>query len=153
MLNLLWMVVLACRLGTAPVGLPVVGQPAPAISSVALGGAPFSLSALRGTPVVLVFWASWCGPCREEVPEIAALVQQYGETVHVVSLNAGESPPVAADAAERWGIDWLVVFDPDGQIQANYHVNAIPLVVILDREGTIRYRDFTLPEDLSPFMD
>lgn len=152
-MNLLWMLMVACRLGTEPVGLPVVGQRAPEISSVALGGAPFSLRTLRGKPVVLVFWASWCGPCKEEVPRLAALVEQYGEKLHVVSVNAGEEPPLVARAAQRWGIGWPVVFDPDGQVQADYRVNAIPLVLIIDADGITRFRDFHLPPDVTAFLD
>ena len=143
---------LACW-SSGPPPSPTVGNPAPAIESVQLGGAPFSLSALSGKPAVLVFWSSWCGPCKAEIPHIASLTEQYSGRVAFVSINAGESPPTAARAAEAWGITWPVVFDPDARIQADYQVEGIPLTVIVDAEGVVRSRELGLPENTEAVLD
>ena len=154
-----WILAL-CLLAQAGCGLlsqeplpPAVGNPAPPIEGVQLGGAPFSLAALRGRPVVLVFWASWCGPCRREVPSLSALAEDYGDQIALIGINAGEDPPTAAQAAAAWGLSWPVVFDPDGRTQADYEVDALPLVLILDRDGKIQARGFGLPEDTRALLD
>lgn len=143
---------MACGTPAPPVS-PVEGNTAPSISAMEISGAAFSLNQHRGTPVVLVFWASWCGPCRQETPEVAELVAHYGDRVSVVGVNAGESPAVAARAAQSWSISWPVVVDPDARIQQDYRVDAIPLVVMVDKVGVIRYRGLGMPHNATEILD
>lgn len=142
---------LACSSG--PPVAPLEGRSAPAIESIYLDGTAFELADLRGRPTMLVFWASWCGPCRQEAPEVARIVEGYGEKLHVVSINAGEDPATAARAAQSMSITWPVVLDASGQIQSSYDVQAIPLVLILDAEGIIRFRGLGLPSDAHRILD
>ncbi|MFT5685007.1 MAG: cytochrome c biogenesis protein CcmG/thiol:disulfide interchange protein DsbE [Myxococcota bacterium] len=142
---------LACSSG--PPVAPLEGRSAPAISSTYLDGTAFELTALQGRPTMLVFWASWCGPCRQEAPEVARIVEGYGEKLHVVSINAGEDPSTAARAAQSMGITWPVGLDLSGAIQSSYDVQAIPLVLILDAEGIIRFRGLGLPGDAHRILD
>jgi thiol-disulfide isomerase/thioredoxin len=102
---------------------------------------------------MLVFWASWCGPCRKEAPEVATIAQGYGEKVHVISINAGEDASTAARAAQSWGITWPVVLDLNGAIQGSYDVQAIPLILILDADGVVRYRGLGMPTDAHRILD
>jgi cytochrome c biogenesis protein CcmG/thiol:disulfide interchange protein DsbE len=132
---------------------PREGRRAPGIDAQTLDGADFDLSDLRGAPVVVVFWASWCGPCRQEAPEIAALERHYGDRVRFVSVNAGEDPAVAKRAAEQWGITWPVVTDPRGAASRAFEVSAIPLVLVLDADGLVRYRGNGLPSDPHRILD
>ena len=143
---------LSCRHPDPPAD-PIVGNAAPAVSAAQLDGTPFTLAAHRGKPVVLVFWASWCGPCKRELPELTELVEHYGERVVFVSINAGETAPTAARAAAEWGISWPVVTDPDIQIQVDYRVDAIPTVVIVDADGVIRFRGLGVPDSPMALLD
>ncbi|MFT4975954.1 MAG: thiol-disulfide isomerase/thioredoxin [Myxococcota bacterium] len=138
---------------SGPPPSPHPGGVAPPISSTQLGGSAFKLSEHRGVPVALVFWASWCGPCRQEVPHLTELVKQYEGRVRFFSVNAGETAPVAVRAAASWGITWPVVFDLDARIQADYAVEAIPLLVIVDGEGVVRSRGLGLPPDITQVLD
>ena len=146
----LLMALLACD--TPEIG-PQEGRRAPDIEATALSGARVDLSDLRGAPVVLVFWASWCGPCKKEVPELRALREHYGERIHVVSVNAGEDPAIAARAAREWGLAWPVVPDTTASIARAYAVSAIPLVLILDADGRVRYRGNGMPTDAHRLLD
>jgi cytochrome c biogenesis protein CcmG/thiol:disulfide interchange protein DsbE len=142
---------LAC--GSGPPVAPLEGHTAPAIHSTLLDGSAFELSELRGRPAMLVFWASWCGPCRQEAPEVARIAQGYGEKLQVVGVNAGEDASTAARAAQSMGITWPVVLDLTGSIQGSYDVQAIPLVLILDAQGVIRFRGLGLPSDAHRILD
>ena len=144
------MALLACD---APETGPQEGLRAPDIEATALSGERVDLDALRGAPVVVVFWASWCGPCKKGVPEIAALREHYGDRVHVVAVNAGEDAAVAARAARDWGITWPVVSDPLAAIARAYAVSAIPLVLVLDADGLVRYRGNGMPSDAHRLLD
>ncbi|MEC7948610.1 MAG: TlpA disulfide reductase family protein, partial [Myxococcota bacterium] len=79
----LLMALLACN---SPEIGPQEGRRAPDIQAASLSGEAVSLDAWRGAPVVVVFWASWCGPCRQEVPEIAALQEHYGDRIHLLGV-------------------------------------------------------------------
>lgn len=143
---------LSCRRAEPPAD-PTVGNSAPAISATQLDGASFSLQAHRGKPVVLVFWASWCGPCKREIPELTELVAHYGDRVTFISVNAGETTPTAARVAAEWGIRWPVIMDPTSQIQADYRVEALPTVVIVDADGVIRFRGLGIPDSPTTLLD
>lgn len=135
-----------------PVG-PREGQQAPAFRVATLGGEAVSLESAADRPSVLVFWASWCGPCRREAAEVGQLVESYGSTVQVVSINSGEDPTKARLTAEQWGMTWPVGLDPSGQVSRAFEVDAIPLVVILDAAGVVRFRGNGLPSDPHRILD
>ena len=132
---------------------PREGKLAPAIQATAIDGHAVSLHAMQGKPVVLVFWASWCGPCRQEAPELAALAASYGGEVQFLSVNAGEDPALVKRTAAEWGISWPVVPDRSGAFSRAYSVQAIPLVLVLDADGLIRYRGNGLPSDPHRLLD
>ena len=111
------------------------------------------LERFRGKPSMLVFWASWCGPCRQEAPQVAGVARQYGESINLVGINAGEPISVAKRAAGEMAIDWPVVMDLDGRIQSLYKVSGIPLVLILDAEGVVRHRNNGVPSDVHRLLD
>ena len=124
----------------ALIGRPVdgwVGRAAPDFSGDALDGESLSLSALRGKVVVLNFWGTWCGPCREEMPELEKLGATYSAR-DVVVLGISSDPP---DVARRWlqmqGRSLRTVTDQDGKLFALYDVDAIPVVVVINRAGKV----------------
>ena len=92
-----------------------VGEPAPAITGTTLDGAPFDLASLRGRPVVVNFWASWCGPCRDEFPLFQAqLEQEGGRGLQLVGVLYEDDPEAARDFASEFGMTWPSVTDPSG---------------------------------------
>ncbi len=135
-----------------PVG-PHEGKRAPAIRLPRLDGSSFELSDAPDTPVMLVFWASWCGPCRREATEVAEIVRSYGSRVAVVSINSGEDPTKAAIAAKEWGMTWPVALDSLGAASQAYAVQALPTVVVVDRQGIVRYRGNGMPSDAHRLLD
>ena len=138
--------------GGTPVG-PMEGQQAPVFEAQRMNGSKLNLGQLRGQPTVVVFWASWCGPCRKEAPDVVRVAQSYGEKVNIVGINAGERGGVAKRAAREMGITWPVVMDSDGAIQKQYQVTGIPLVLVLDSDGRVRHRNNGVPSDIHRLLD
>jgi len=126
---------------------------APQISGVSLGGQPVSLTEFRDRPTLITFWASWCGPCRQEAPEIARVSTGFGDRINILSINAGESPEDARRGVSALQISWPVVLDTTGQIQSAYEVEGIPMVFVLDRQGVVRYRGHSMPTDVHRLLD
>ena len=147
---ILLLVLVAC--GGIPEG-PQEGQRAPSFTAARMDGGTITLDDYRGKPTVLVFWASWCGPCRKEAPDVVRVAKSYGNRVNLVGINAGESVDVAKRAAPQLGITWPVVLDPKGKIQSQYEVTGIPLVMILDADGRVRHRNNGIPSDIHRLLD
>jgi cytochrome c biogenesis protein CcmG/thiol:disulfide interchange protein DsbE len=146
----LFAVLVACE--STPVG-PYEGQQAPSLRGTTLDGGSAELAALQGKPVVIVFWASWCGPCKREAPEVVKVAASYGDRVHILGVNAGEALPTAQRAAGAWGMSWPVVSDGDRSLQKRFKVQGVPLVLILDREGRVRHRNNGVPSDIHRLLD
>lgn len=99
------------------------------------------LSDFRGTPVVLNFWASWCGPCKAEMPEFEEAYHAYGDQVQfmMVDLVSGRSETKAMGLAviEEAGYTFPVFFDANQEASAAYGINAIPMSIFIDANGAI----------------
>ena len=121
------------------IGSPLIGKPAPALAGTTLDGAAFDLAAQKGSPVVVNFWASWCGPCREEFPLLEAAVKRHAGSGLVVvgSLYKDDADPARAFVAEQ-GATWPTVTDPDRAIGAAWKVLGPPQTFLIDRDGVIR---------------
>ena len=146
----LWTLVVGCW--STPDG-PHEGQEAPQFQARAMSGGSFDLKQMKGKPTMIVFWASWCGPCRQEAPDVVRVQKNYGSRVNLVGVNAGEKGPIAKRAALQMGITWPVAMDPDGAIQSLYEVSGIPLVLILDENGVVRHRNNGVPSDVHRLLD
>ena len=121
------------------------GEPmARALPDVALldaSGAPVSLDELRGRPLVLNFWATWCPPCDEEMPALEALHQQQGsEGVQVVAVNLQETPSVVAAYLAGKGLTLPALLDSAGELAAHLDVTYLPTTFFVDEAGIIRSR-------------
>jgi peroxiredoxin len=113
---------------------------APDFELVTLDGTTARLSDLRGKVVLLNFWATWCPPCKAEMPDQEALYREYGPSQDflVVGINYEEdAPPVGAFIRER-GLTFPVWLDRKGEVAAKLGVRGLPVSFIIDREGLIR---------------
>jgi len=117
-----------------------VGRAAPDFRLSRLGGGDLRLSDLRGQVVILNFWATWCAPCREEMPEFVrqyAALHDRGLEIVAVDLQEAEGPVQAF--VNEFGIGFPVLFDRSGEVARTYRVkNQLPGTMIIDRDGVIR---------------
>ena len=116
------------------------GHPAPVFTAQTTGGEEISLSSLRGRAVLLDFWASWCAPCIEEFPALAAIAaESAGSELVILGINLDRDEEAFAQALDFYGLPYSQVYDgPAGPIASLYRVSAIPMVYLIDPEGTIR---------------
>lgn len=105
------------------------------------GGPNLRLSEYRGQVVMLNFWATWCGPCRQEMPLLNALYEQYRKAgFTLLGVNVDDAQAHARTMARKFGVRFPVVFDNDKRVSKLYQVDAMPSTVLIDRDGRVRYR-------------
>lgn len=115
-----------------------VGDQAPDFVLLQADGNATKLSDLRGQPVVMNFWASWCVPCREEMPEIIRAYQAHqDQSLAVLGINAQESAEQARRFVDNLQIPFPVVLDIHGEVMQLYQVRGLPTTWFIDREGRI----------------
>ena len=103
-------------------------------------GNPAKLSDFVGTPIVLNFWASWCGPCKSEMPEFQQVFEEMEGKVQFLMVNATggrETVETAKSFIEDTGYSFPVFYDADGQACAVYGVTALPTTIFIDGEGNV----------------
>ena len=120
-----------------PDGQLKAGDRAPALTLPDLKGTMRSLEELRGRPVVLNIWASWCPPCIREMPSLEKLHRVSGDSLHVVSVAVDEDVSQARALAGRLGLTFPVLLDPGGDQAARWGTVMFPETWILDAEGAI----------------
>lgn len=112
---------------------------APDFTLAQRNGPNLRLSEQRGDIVLLNFWASWCGPCRQELPAFEALYQKYaGMGVNVLAVNVDDAPRKAEVLLNDIAVSFPVLFDSSGDISELYQVAAMPTTVMIDRDGKVR---------------
>ncbi|MFO7246368.1 MAG: TlpA disulfide reductase family protein [Thermaerobacter sp.] len=121
---------------------PVVGFRAPDFEAHTVDGRVFRLSDLRGRPVLLNFWATWCEPCRIEMPEIQRFHQRYGDRVAVVGINVREPRDLVQTYVEANGFTWTFVLDPGSRVADLYRLRPIPTSFFVDGSGVIRHIEY-----------
>ncbi len=120
---------------------PQVGFTAPGFTLDSLAGQPLTLSDLRGKVVVLNLWASWCPPCRAEMPALNAVYEKFRDrrlTVLGVNTTYQDDEASARAAIQDWGVTFPIVFDRDGAASRQYRVQAMPTTFFIGRDGVIR---------------
>ncbi len=126
--------------GVGSVGAASVSGPAPNFTLKALDGKNLKLSEMRGNVVLINFWASWCGPCREEMPllnELHAKYEPLGFTV--LGVNVEEQEKNARGFLKNFPVDFPILLDNRNQVSKLYEVIAMPTSVVVDRDGNMRY--------------
>jgi cytochrome c biogenesis protein CcmG, thiol:disulfide interchange protein DsbE len=117
----------------------LVGRAAPEFRLVSLNVTPVDLAALRGRPVVLNFWASWCIPCRDEAPLLRAAEARYAtQNLAFIGIVYQDDAASAQAFVDRYGIAYPSLLDPDGRTALNYGVYGIPETYFIAPDGTIR---------------
>ncbi len=117
-----------------------VRGPAPNFTLKSLSGKNIKLSEMAGNVVLINFWATWCGPCREEMPLLNALHNKYqllGFTV--LGVNVEENPENARDFLKDYPVDFPVLLDSQNSVSRQYDVVAMPTTVVVDRDGNMRF--------------
>lgn len=121
---------------------PRVGMLAPDFGLNTTSGGRFRLAQERGKTVIINFWASWCGPCRNEMPELEAVFRQFDpQELSVVAVNVGESRNRALRYAEELGLTLPVAVDSESAISKLYFVRALPTSFFVDRDGVIQAKE------------
>ena len=116
------------------------GQTAPDFALKSSTGENLRLSEYRGDVVMINFWATWCGPCRQEMPLLDELYSRYQRVgFNLLGVNIDDDSRRAMQMAEELGIDFPVLFDARKEVSRLYEVEAMPVTVLVDREGTVRY--------------
>ncbi len=114
---------------------------APDFTLVALDGGAVRMVDLRGKVVLLNFWATWCPPCKAEMPDLDALHRTYGESqgLIVLGVNLQEDPGTVAPFVHEHDLSFPILLDADGHVTSDlYHVRPLPTSFIIDRQGHIR---------------
>ena len=116
----------------------VVGMNAPELAVPLVNGGSLRLASLRGHDVLLNMWASWCGPCRREMPALERLARERGGKMIVVAVDQGEDPAIAAQFARRFGVTFAVGSDQDQRLGTQLHLAGLPSSFFIDKRGVIR---------------
>jgi len=118
-----------------------VSGPAPNFTLQSNAGGQVSLASLKGKVVMVNFWATWCVPCRQEMPHLEALYEKYNSLgFELLAVNVEKNN---AEGARKWlqetPVTFPVLFDPENQVTKLYKVQTMPSTVIIGRDGTMRF--------------
>lgn len=116
---------------------PDIGHPAPDFTLPTPNGGTLSLTDLRGQPVILNFWATWCGPCRVEIPALEAASRRAGSQAVILGVSVQESASTVSAFAAEVGMTYPVALDLDAKVARTYRVVGFPTTYIIDAQGII----------------
>ncbi len=118
---------------------PEIGKLAPDFTLNDLDGQEVSLSGLRGKPVLLNFWATWCGPCRIEMPFLQKVYEKWtGKELVLLAVNLQEDPAKVREFVESAGYSFPVLLAAGNEVPLSYNVRGIPATFFIDVDGVIR---------------
>jgi cytochrome c biogenesis protein CcmG/thiol:disulfide interchange protein DsbE len=112
-------------------------RPAPALPTEVLSGHRVDVESLRGKPALINFWASWCGPCKQEAPELRRFSQDVGHHVSLVGVDWNDRPDNARAFIAESGWRYPVLRDSSGEVGNAYGLNGLPTTFVLDPSGDI----------------
>src|SRR5262249_39398124 len=134
----------ALALATAAItpahAVPAANAVAPDFTLRGADGRNVRLDELRGQVVLVNFWATWCGPCREEMPRLETLYEKYRKSGSVLpGVNADDDPTAALATAAKLNVRFPVLLDTDKRVSKLYDLNTMPSTVVIDRDGKMRF--------------
>ncbi|MET0066039.1 MAG: TlpA disulfide reductase family protein [Candidatus Thiodiazotropha sp.] len=116
------------------------GEPAPNFTLKSRSGENIKLSELRGNVVMVNFWASWCGPCRQEMPLLEQLYDRYKDMgFTLLGVNVDEDPSAADKILKEIPVSFPILLDTRNQVSQSYEVKAMPSTFMIDRDGKLRH--------------
>ena len=113
---------------------------APDFTLKSMAGTNLRLQEQRGQVVLVNFWATWCGPCRQEMPHLNALYDKYRASgFMLLGVNIDDDPRAAAALAAKLGVRFPVLLDTDKKVSKVYDMSAMPATLLIDRDGRVRH--------------
>ena len=150
---------IAVIVATLTLSLPALagptGGPAPAFTLVSRAGQDVSLAQYKGQVVMLNFWASWCGPCRQEMPLLESIYRKYGKMgFTMIGVNVEPDSNAANEWLKATPVSFPILYDRDSKVSKLYDVAGMPSTVIIDRSGKLRvlHRGYK-PGDENEYLD
>jgi peroxiredoxin len=129
----------ALTAGTASSAIAPATQ-APDFTLHALSGPNMRLKEQRGRVVMVNFWATWCAPCRQEMPQLVRLYEKYRSSGFVLlGVNVDDDSSKAVEVANKLGVTFPVLLDADNTVSKLYDLSTMPSTVLIDRDGKVRY--------------
>ena len=131
------------------------GSPAPAFTLASRAGQDVSLAQYKGQVVMLNFWASWCGPCRQEMPLLESIYKKYGKMgFTMIGVNVEPDSNAANEWLKATPVSFPILYDRDSKVSKLYDVAGMPSTVIIDRTGKLRvlHRGYK-PGDENEYLD
>lgn len=117
-----------------------ISAPAPDFTAKTSQGSTLRLKEQQGRVVLVNFWASWCGPCRQEMPHLNRLYDRYRPAgLVMIGVNIDDDPKTALDAASLYGIKFPVVLDTDKKVSNLYNMSGMPATIVIDKSGRVRF--------------
>jgi peroxiredoxin len=127
-------------LGTSTLAAVTPQAPAPDFTLRSAEGRNTRLQEQRGQVVLVNFWASWCGPCKQEMPHLNRLYGKYRSSgFTLLAVNIDDDPRHGAATALRWGLQFPVLLDAEKSVTRLYDMGSMPATVLIDRDGRVRY--------------
>jgi peroxiredoxin len=124
----------------SPQELPLMGAIAPDFALINFKGDSVSLSQFRGRPVVINFWATWCMPCRKEMPAFQRAFEAYQEDgLIILAVNFEEESNLVRPFVEEFGLTYEILYDTNAKVSQTYQVTGLPRTIFVDRQGVIQH--------------
>jgi thiol-disulfide isomerase/thioredoxin len=115
---------------------------APDFSLVSLEGDTYSINSLRGKWIIVTFWATWCVPCREEMPTFQSLYEKYADQLEILAINDHETVEAIIAYRDEMGLSFPILLNPEQETLSEYKVLGLPITVIVNPDGLIVWQRF-----------
>ena len=116
----------------------IIVSPAPDFSLPSLNGQQIGLQEFSGKPIILNFWATWCAPCKDEMPLLESISKEYGSNLVVIAINEGDNLSAVKEFVENENLDLQILLDEENEVGDLYKLSGYPTSVFIDGKGIIQ---------------